>query len=98
MLAPFPLPEGAPQTLSVQYFADDRSVIVLLAGGDIAVLQLEDPEVGAVVEVVGSIDSGIKAAAWSPDDEQLVLVTGELKCPGGANRRRRESRVHDAVF
>lgn len=48
VLAPFDLPEGAPQTLSLQYFADDRSIIVLLAGGDIAVLQLEDPEVGVV--------------------------------------------------
>jgi len=27
--------------------------------------------------VVGSVDSGIKAAAWSPDEEMLVLVTGE---------------------
>ena len=24
------------------------------------------------------MDSGIKAAAWSPDDEQLVMVTGKL--------------------
>lgn len=30
------------------------------------------------VEVVGSVDSGIKAACWSPDDEQLVLITGKL--------------------
>jgi elongator complex protein 1 len=29
------------------------------------------------VDIVGSVDSGIKAAAWSPDDEQLILVTGE---------------------
>lgn len=28
------------------------------------------------LEVVGSIESGIKAAAWSPDEEQLVLITG----------------------
>lgn len=28
------------------------------------------------VEVVGSIDSGIRAAAWSPDEEHLILVTG----------------------
>lgn len=26
---------------------------------------------------MGSVDSGIKAAAWSPDDEQIILVTGE---------------------
>lgn len=88
-LAPFPIPEGAPQTIDVHYFADDQSVIVLLAGGDIAVLHLDDPALGndvsstttgyayKQVEIVGSIDSGIKAAAWSPDDEQLVLVTGD---------------------
>ena len=27
-------------------------------------------------ENVGSVDDGIKAAAWSPDDELLVLITG----------------------
>jgi hypothetical protein len=35
-------------------------------------------ELTGQVEIVGSVDSGIKAACWSPDDEQLVLVTGEL--------------------
>lgn len=29
------------------------------------------------MEIIGSIDSGIKAAAWSPDDEHLIIVTGE---------------------
>lgn len=29
------------------------------------------------IEVVGSVDSGIKAATWSPDEEVLVLITGE---------------------
>lgn len=28
------------------------------------------------IDIVGGIESGIKAAAWSPDDEQLVLITG----------------------
>jgi hypothetical protein len=28
------------------------------------------------VEVVGSVEEGITAAAWSPDDSILVLVTG----------------------
>jgi hypothetical protein len=32
------------------------------------------------VEVVGIVDAGIKAAAWSPDEELLVLITGELPC------------------
>jgi elongator complex protein 1 len=28
------------------------------------------------VEVVGSVEVGIKAAEWSPDEELLVLITG----------------------
>jgi len=30
------------------------------------------------MEVVGVVDAGIKAVKWSPDDELLVLITGEL--------------------
>lgn len=51
MLAPFALPKGTPQTIDVHYFPDDRSVIVLLAGGDIAVLQLDDPAQGSFVRL-----------------------------------------------
>lgn len=29
-------------------------------------------------ENVGAVDAGIKAAVWSPDEELLALVTGEL--------------------
>lgn len=89
MLAPFKLPEGASQVVNMQYFADDRSLIILMAGGDIATMTFAEPLVGSTsvsfvelaeltmqLEVVGSIDSGIKAAAWSPDEEQLVLITG----------------------
>ncbi|WOO84954.1 Elongator complex protein 1 [Vanrija pseudolonga] len=76
--APFPLAPDVPQVLDLHFFPDDRSLIVILAGGDIATLQIESIDGGiGPAEVVGSIDSGVKAAAWSPDDEQLVLVTGE---------------------
>lgn len=30
------------------------------------------------IEVVGSVESGIKAAEWSPDEELLVLITGTV--------------------
>lgn len=33
------------------------------------------------MEVVGEVESGLLAAAWSPDEEQLVLVTGEHNRP-----------------
>ncbi|KAE8543492.1 hypothetical protein D1P53_000206 [Cryptococcus gattii VGV] len=76
--APFSTPDYAGETLSLHYLADERSLVILLAGGDIATLALHGPDGSpAPVEVVGSVDSGIKAAAWSPDDEQIILVTGE---------------------
>jgi elongator complex protein 1 len=93
--APFPIPEFSSEVLDLHYFPDDQSLAILLAGGDIATLQLDESsgQYGEViygsermglekaerrvqVEIVGSIDSGIKAAAWSPDDEQLILITG----------------------
>ncbi|WWC91266.1 uncharacterized protein L201_006209 [Kwoniella dendrophila CBS 6074] len=78
VLAPFPKPDHLGETLNLHYLPDDRSLVILLAGGDIATLALEGSDGGvAPVEVVGSVDSGIKAAAWAPDDEQIVLVTGE---------------------
>nr|XP_019009784.1 elongator complex protein 1 [Kwoniella pini CBS 10737]OCF48565.1 elongator complex protein 1 [Kwoniella pini CBS 10737] len=78
VLAPFPKPEHQGETLDIHYLPDDRTLIVLLAGGDIATLALEGSD-GQIspVEIVGSVDSGIKAAAWAPDDEQIILVTGE---------------------
>ncbi|WVQ75470.1 hypothetical protein IAR50_005095 [Cryptococcus sp. DSM 104548] len=78
VLAPFPKPSYIGETLSLHYLADDRTLVILLAGGDIATLALEGPNGSpAPVEVVGSVDSGIKAAAWSPDDEQIIIITGE---------------------
>ncbi|WVR09089.1 hypothetical protein IAU60_006151 [Kwoniella sp. DSM 27419] len=78
VVAPFSKPDYLGETLDLHYLPDDRTLIILLAGGDIATLVLQGPDGGVTpVEVVGSVDSGIKAAAWSPDDEQLVLVTGE---------------------
>ncbi|KAL7421377.1 putative elongator complex protein 1 [Cryptotrichosporon argae] len=73
-LAPFPLPPDSAQVHDIHYFPDDRSLVVLLHGGDIATLALSGRDLP--IEVVGCVDGGIKAAQWSPDDEQLVLVDG----------------------
>nr|XP_018259126.1 elongator complex protein 1 [Kwoniella dejecticola CBS 10117]OBR81284.1 elongator complex protein 1 [Kwoniella dejecticola CBS 10117] len=78
VLAPFPSPEHQGETLDIHYLPDDRTLVILLSGGDIATIALEGSDGGvAPVEIVGSVDSGIKAAAWAPDDEQIILVTGE---------------------
>lgn len=78
MKAPFDLPSYRSQIVDLHYFPDDRSLVIILAGGDIGTVKLDEAAGGrAEVDIVGSVDSGIKAAAWSPDDEQLILVTGE---------------------
>lgn len=80
--APFELPSYRSQVVDMHYFPDDRSLVIILAGGDIGTMRLDEGNGGMLeVEIVGSVDSGIKAAAWSPDDEQLVLVTGEPSHP-----------------
>jgi elongator complex protein 1 len=46
-----------------------------LAGGDIAVVR-EEPLPGEDrIEIVGSVDAGITAAQWSPDEELLAMTT-----------------------
>ena len=60
--------------LLLQHFSDETCCIVL-AGGDVVVVR-EDPPTGQEkIEIVGSVDSGITAAAWSPDEELLAIVT-----------------------
>lgn len=45
-LAPFPLPEYRGQVVDLKYLADERTLVVLLAGGDIATVNLEGPDGG----------------------------------------------------
>ncbi|RPA90649.1 IkappaB kinase complex, IKAP component [Choiromyces venosus 120613-1] len=62
--------------LALHYFPDTSSICVIFAAGDIVVIQ-EDPtpEVNKI-EIVGSVDEGITAAEWSPDEEILAITTG----------------------
>ncbi|CAZ85562.1 unnamed protein product [Tuber melanosporum] len=62
--------------LVLHYFPDTFSTCVIFAAGDIVVVQ-EDPTPGVnKIEIVGSVDEGITAAAWSPDEEILAIATG----------------------
>lgn len=64
------------RVLDLHYFSDTFSTCVVLAGGDIVVVK-EDPVPGEnKIEIVGSVDEGITAAAWSPDEEVLAITTG----------------------
>jgi elongator complex protein 1 len=61
--------------LSLQYFGDTLTACVVLAGGDIVVVR-EEPQNGEDrIEIVGSVDAGISAARWSPDEDLLAICT-----------------------
>ena len=76
--APCPLPSLTHDSiLSLQHFSDSSKTCLVLAGGDIIVVR-EDPQQGEeLVESVGCIETGILAAAWSPDEELLAIATQE---------------------
>lgn len=61
------------KVLSLHCFPDTGSICLVLEGGDIVVVK-EDAQPGEeLIEIVGSVDAGINAAAWSPDEELLLI-------------------------
>lgn len=63
------------QILSLHYIVETSSICLVLAGGDL-VLVKDDPQTTEnPVEIVGSVDEGIAAAAWAPDDDLLTVCT-----------------------
>ena len=74
--APCPLPDlSCDKILDLHHFSDTATTVLVLIGGDLIVVR-EDPLPNEEkIEIVGSVDGGIAAAAWSPDEELLVLVT-----------------------
>ncbi|KAL4889007.1 IKI3 family-domain-containing protein [Aspergillus ambiguus] len=74
--APCPLPDlPCDRVLSLHYFADNLSACLVMEGGDIIIVR-EEPLPGEdKIEILGSVDVGITAAAWSPDEELLALTT-----------------------
>ncbi|OAA67232.1 IKI3 family protein [Niveomyces insectorum RCEF 264] len=67
------------RVVSLHYFGDLATVCVVMAGGDIVLVReagVGPAEAESVhIEIVGSVDPGIAAARWSPDEEVLALVT-----------------------
>ncbi|MCJ1383067.1 hypothetical protein MMC17_006180 [Xylographa soralifera] len=74
--APCPLPDlECDNVLSLRYFPDSSTTCVVLAGGDIIVIREAPSDGEENIEILGSVDVGISAAAWSPDEELLAIVT-----------------------
>ncbi len=74
--APCPLPDlPSDEVVLLQYFADTSTSCLVLAGGDIVVVRDDPLPDQERIEIVGSVDVGIAAAAWAPDEELLAIVT-----------------------
>lgn len=62
------------------HFVDTCQLVFIFGNGDIVTATYDpaqpDPDT-TLVEIVGSIDAGISAASWSPDEETLALLTGD---------------------
>lgn len=74
--APYPLPSLTHDSiLSLHHFADTSTSCLILAGGDIVLVRENPTSTEELVEIVGSVDAGLSAAAWSPDEELLAITT-----------------------
>ncbi|KAF4981587.1 hypothetical protein FZEAL_2653 [Fusarium zealandicum] len=75
--APSPTPDLlVDRVVSLQYLSGSATTCLVLEGGDIITVQEDEfSDEGERIEIVGSIDAGIAAARWSPDEELLIVVT-----------------------
>lgn len=74
--APSPNPDlPVDRILSLHYFSDSSTACLVLEGGDIIVVQEGLGPDDLHIEIMGSIDAGITAARWSPEEELLVITT-----------------------
>ncbi|EGV92490.1 elongator complex protein 1 isoform X1 [Cricetulus griseus] len=68
------LPEdGSGCIVGIQGLLDQESVCVATASGDIVLCNLSTQQ----LECVGSVASGITVMSWSPDQELVLLATGQ---------------------
>lgn len=74
--APCPLPDlECDRILDLKYFSDSLTACLVLEGGDLIIVR-EQPQPGEEkIEIVGSVDAGISAAVWSPDEGLLAITT-----------------------
>ncbi|TWW55443.1 Elongator complex protein 1 [Takifugu flavidus] len=68
------LPEdGSGLVVGLKELAELESACLATAAGDVVLFNLNTCQ----VECVGSVDSGLTSMSWSPDEELVVLTTGQ---------------------
>lgn len=63
------------EIVNLHYLPEKRWICLVTIVGDLIVVREEPSENEEKIEIVGSVDAGISAAEWSPDEALLVLVT-----------------------
>ncbi|BGP18516.1 hypothetical protein JCM10213_002969 [Rhodosporidiobolus nylandii] len=71
--------ENAPLVVSFHYQPEDDALALVMANGEVEQVFLNGGIGEARRENVGTFDNGILAASWSPDEELLAIVTGDLQ-------------------
>ncbi|KAM9262871.1 elongator complex protein 1 isoform 3-T3 [Morus bassanus] len=65
--------DGSGCIVGIEDLPEQESVCVATAAGDILLCNLSTKQ----VECVGSVDSGLSTMSWSPDQELVLLATGQ---------------------
>lgn len=75
-----PVPSATSQVASMKVDPETRKLVLVMRCGDITTVSLNDEGDGELreTEVEGTVEPGILAAAWSPDDTVIALITGTL--------------------
>nr|XP_015807305.2 elongator complex protein 1 isoform X2 [Nothobranchius furzeri] len=65
--------DGSGGVVGLQDLAELQSAYLATAGGDVVLFNLNTGQ----LECVGSVDSGLTSMSWSPDEELVILTTGQ---------------------
>ncbi|PWN29335.1 IKI3-domain-containing protein [Jaminaea rosea] len=73
---------------------DEAALCLITAGGDILLIPLgtsdddtEDPDGSPAppAQIMGSVEQGILAASWSPDEESVILIVADEDAPSSSS-------------
>ncbi|XP_054647824.1 elongator complex protein 1 [Dunckerocampus dactyliophorus] len=65
--------DGSGSVVGLQDLPEVESACLATAGGDVVLFNLSTSQ----LECVGSVDSGLTSMSWSPDEELVILTTGQ---------------------
>ena len=74
--APCPHPDlKCDKLLNLHCFTDAADICLIFAGGDIVIVREQPLSGEELLEIVGTVDAGIEAIGWSPEEELFAVAT-----------------------